>query len=207
MSHRYIYLSLYCSLTVVFFSVSVSQLRNCIYCSHRRCTCLRHLADLTRNSDLAFEQISLPFPTTHRTLRAASEIKSFYPISASDSQSYNSKARKFREQWGTFIPEAIYFTKNWMYDIYLFVHYVGMITNSLLSLKTNLTYNCGGGSPSRLAINESRSFRGLAINESWLFWPSLAHHSHLSGSIWIPRQKNDSSFEATNELTHFLVSS
>ena len=39
-------------------------------------------------------------------------------------------------------------------------------TNSLLALKAYLTDSCGGGSPSRLATNDSRSFRSLVINES-----------------------------------------
>ena len=39
-------------------------------------------------------------------------------------------------------------------------------TNPPLALKTNLTDSCDGGSPPRLAINESRSFRSLAIKES-----------------------------------------
>ena len=42
----------------------------------------------------------------------------------------------------------------------------GATTNPMLALKTNLTNSCGGGSPSRLAINESRSFPSL--NCIWL---------------------------------------
>ena len=38
---------------------------------------------------------------------------------------------------------------------------VGATTNPLLTLKTNLTDSCGGGNPSRLAINEPRSFQSL----------------------------------------------
>ena len=47
---------------------------------------------------------------------------------------------------------------------------VGTATNPLLALKTNLTDICASGRLSRLAINESRSFRSLAINESWLLF-------------------------------------
>ena len=39
----------------------------------------------------------------------------------------------------------------------------------------------------------------------WMYCPSLATiFSHLSGSIWIPLQKNATSFEANHESTHFL---
>ena len=51
-------------------------------------------------------------------------------------------------------------------------------TNPLLALKV-LTDSCGGGSPSRLAINQSRSFRSLAINESWLYLYCLSNNRHV----------------------------
>ena len=37
------------------------------------------------------------------------------------------------------------------------------------------------------------------------YYPSLATtFSHLSGNRWIPRQKNDTSFEASHKSTYFL---